>query len=123
MPRAHTQSLHAVEVEGGAEPCLLKQLPSPSFQQLSEVLIASSVCTCNHLCTKAPLRRHWPCHNTVYTTFLLLVVFSTLLHPFHNSSDQCSILFSGISDGSVMAVCYLKGKLRVAFHSLERYFC
>lgn len=95
----------------------------PSFQQLSEVLIASSVCTCNHLCTKAPLRRHWPCHNTVYTTSLLLVVFSALLHPFHNFSDQCSVLFSGVSDGSVMAVCYLKGKLRVAFCSLERYFC
>lgn len=102
-----SQSLHAVEVEGGAEPCLSKQLPS-SFIPATEVLITSSVCTCKLLCTKAPLRKHWPCHDTVCTTFLLLVVFSTLQHPSHNFSDQCSILFSGVSDGSVMAVCYLK---------------
>lgn len=90
----------------------------PSFQQLSEVLIVSSVCTCN---TCVP--RHRSAGTGRAVTQCPPLSYCFLLHPSHNFSDQCSVLFSGVSDGSVMAVCYLKGKLRVAFCSLERYFC
>lgn len=96
-------------------PACRSSYPVPSFQQLSEVLM-------RHQCAPAPTRV--PRHRSASTGRAVTqctplsccrVVFSTLLHPSHNFSDQCSVLFSGVSDGSVMAVCYLKERCVLLF--------
>lgn len=77
---------------------------------------------CNRLCTKAPLRSI-VCAVTRCAPRSWFGCFSTLLILLLHFSDQCSLIFLVFQMGSVMAVWYLKRKLRVAFCSFERYFC
>lgn len=122
--RAHAQSLHSVGRSRWSwdRPCW-SSYPVPSFQRLSEVLIAIiCVCTLRPPCNQAPLSQHClPWHTTrhipasLWFVFLLSYIHCclSLFVPFPPTSAP--FYFAGVSDGQCYGCVTFEGKDKCCF--------